>query len=257
MLSYMEADRTRLPQIEAQILDLERSLEALRAEKKGVQDRLHSYKYPVLTLPNEILSEILIQVLPPYPICPTLLGIFTPVSLTRICRKWREVALTTPELWRAFRLMALPLPFGLASHCRRFEAWISRSGSLPLSVNIDVGPDQILPAAYPAMFYSRARWEHLSLRVYPSSLPPFDGPMPLLRHLELELKRDGRFEFRDVPQLRIRPVSISRIILLSSSAVKTLLPLTVYSLICMSGLLSVATKSGTIQAYTRRFRHHV
>ncbi|KAJ7248831.1 hypothetical protein B0H12DRAFT_711184 [Mycena haematopus] len=200
MLSFMEADRTRLAQVEAQILDLERSLEALRVEKKVVQERLHSYKYPVFTLPNEILSEILVQVLPPYPICPAPFGILSPISLAHICRKWREVALTTPALWRAIRLLDYPFPYGLPG--RRFEVWIDRSGSLPLSIIIDIGRDQILPAAYPAIFYSRARWEHVILRAYPSSLPPFDGPMSLLRHLVIAPKGVGSFEFHDVPQLR-------------------------------------------------------
>ncbi|KAJ7187330.1 hypothetical protein C8R46DRAFT_1059491 [Mycena filopes] len=57
--------------------------------------------YPVLTLPNEIVSEIFIRVLPPYPECPPWKGSLSPSLLTQICRKWREIALSTPELWRA------------------------------------------------------------------------------------------------------------------------------------------------------------
>jgi hypothetical protein len=72
MLAGLEADRTRVADIEAQILDLERSLSTLRNEKALVQERLDAYKYPVLTLPNEIISEIFIHFLPTNPLCPPL-----------------------------------------------------------------------------------------------------------------------------------------------------------------------------------------
>ncbi|KAJ7799732.1 ubiquitin-60S ribosomal protein L40-like protein [Mycena olivaceomarginata] len=63
MLRGLEADRVaRLAAVEAKILDLERSLPGLRAEKSLVQERLNSFKYPVLTLSNEITSEMQIFV---------------------------------------------------------------------------------------------------------------------------------------------------------------------------------------------------
>jgi hypothetical protein len=68
MLRNLEADRARvarLAAVEAKILDLERSLPGLRAKKTLAQERLNSFKYPVLTLPNEITSEVLIHFLIP------------------------------------------------------------------------------------------------------------------------------------------------------------------------------------------------
>ncbi|KAJ7235301.1 hypothetical protein B0H12DRAFT_149278 [Mycena haematopus] len=61
MLTGLEADRARVAAINAQMADLENSLSALRLEQVQVQSRLDSYKYPVLTLPNEITSEIFIH----------------------------------------------------------------------------------------------------------------------------------------------------------------------------------------------------
>jgi hypothetical protein len=120
MLSNLETDRVRLPDIEAQILDmecslsasldrgahlvdLERSLSVFRTEKTLVQERLHSYRYPVLELPNEIIFEIFIHFLPIYPAWP-FTGLLSPTTLTHICRQWREITLTTPLLWRAIGL---------------------------------------------------------------------------------------------------------------------------------------------------------
>jgi hypothetical protein len=96
MLSSVE-DRTRLAEIKTQIRDLERSLAELRAEKTLVQERLSSCTYPVLTLPNEIVSKIFIHFLPLRPLCPPLTGRLSPTTLTQICRHWREVAHATPE----------------------------------------------------------------------------------------------------------------------------------------------------------------
>jgi hypothetical protein len=97
MLSALAADRARITDIEAQILDLEHSLAIaeLRLEKTTVQERLDSYKCPVLRLPNEIVSEIFTHFLPVYLLCPPVTGLLSPIVLTHICRKWREIALTT------------------------------------------------------------------------------------------------------------------------------------------------------------------
>ncbi|KAJ6577973.1 hypothetical protein B0H19DRAFT_1122031 [Mycena capillaripes] len=98
MLAGLEADRVRVAQLEAQILHLERSLSELRIEQSLTQERLDSYTYPVLTLPNEIISEIFIHFLPTYPFCPPLTGVLSPTILTHIFRRLREIALGTPVL---------------------------------------------------------------------------------------------------------------------------------------------------------------
>ncbi|KAJ6479467.1 hypothetical protein C8R47DRAFT_1019155, partial [Mycena vitilis] len=56
---------------------------------------------PVLTLPTETISEIFIQFFPSYPSRPPLTGNLSPRLLTQICRSWRQIALTTPSIWRA------------------------------------------------------------------------------------------------------------------------------------------------------------
>ncbi|KAJ6512653.1 hypothetical protein C8R45DRAFT_1206681 [Mycena sanguinolenta] len=160
-----------------------------------VQSRLDSYKYPVLTVPNEMVSEFFVHTLPPYPLCPALFGKTSPTSLTHICHKWRQIALATSELWRAIRVSDLfPL------HRPISEVWAKRSGSFPLSIHMGIERSQ---GIYPELLDRRARWEHLTLNVYKRAIPNIDGPMPLLRHLELAQCDDtGSFELRDAPQLR-------------------------------------------------------
>ncbi|KAF7366409.1 F-box domain-containing protein [Mycena sanguinolenta] len=208
MLRHLEADRARVAELEARILDLERSIAELRAEKAIAQERLNSYKYPVLTLPNEIISEIFVHFLPSYPICPPLVGPLSPTSLIQICRKWRAVTLATPTLWRAIEFCYY---FDHESYtpdwrCPTFQigdAWLGRSGSCPLSMSIDTF--RVGYALLSAIVPHRARWEHLKLSIDPSSLPRlFDGPAPLLRHLDLLLSNCQPIELHavDLPQLR-------------------------------------------------------
>ncbi|KAJ7841560.1 hypothetical protein B0H13DRAFT_144336, partial [Mycena leptocephala] len=185
MLPSLEADRTRVTDLEAQISHLERSLSALREEKMLAQERLDSYTYPVLALPNEIVSEIFMHFLPTYPLFPPLIGILSPTILTHICRRWREIALSNPALWSVLSYDD-DIPSDLKGHI--FDIWLNRSRDCSLSLQFGRGSgtlrmdnNRILEAVVP----HRARWERLELYINRCHLHILDGPMPLLRHLDL------------------------------------------------------------------------
>lgn len=55
-------------------------------------------------------------------------------SLIRVCKTWRQVAITTPELWSMVDV-CLDRPYS-ANDVSQLETWISRSGVLPLDLRL-------------------------------------------------------------------------------------------------------------------------
>ncbi|KAJ7602443.1 hypothetical protein DFH06DRAFT_360559 [Mycena polygramma] len=208
----LEADRARLADLEAQILHLERSLTALQLEKMLVQERLDSYKYPALTLPVEIVSEIFMHFLPTYPRFPPLTGTLSPVSLTQICHRWREIALATPTLWRAIPLSSTDIPF--KTQLLIFDSWFTRSRSCPLSIQLgdadseDFLGDEAVSAIFAVVAAHYSRLKHMKLFLPLSHLRIIQGGMPLLSHLDIEIMDEPSDSvtdtdtFRQLPRLR-------------------------------------------------------
>ncbi|KAJ7347393.1 hypothetical protein DFH08DRAFT_160269 [Mycena albidolilacea] len=223
MLSALEADRTRVAVLAAQNQDLKNSIATLRLEQARVQQemvlaqqRLESYTYPVLTLPTEIVAEIFTRVFPVYPRCPPLTGVLSPTSLTHICRLWREIAISTPVLWRAVALEYGPDQ----QQVHIIDLWLKRSGSFPLSINVAIDSNDGGGAskALSSVTAHHSRWEYLKLVYDASDLPAIEGSMPMLRHLHLELIEFevNPVSFREVPLLRsavLNDVAASLIVL--------------------------------------------
>ncbi|KAJ6478607.1 hypothetical protein C8R47DRAFT_638860 [Mycena vitilis] len=181
------ADRARIADIDLEILELEASVNALKKEKTTVQRRLDAYTYPVLTLPNEITSEIFVHFLPVYPKAPPPIGPLSPHLLCQICQKWRDIALATPALWRA---ISLPLreEKGLGHKLRLLEKSLERSGSCPVSIELQslalTVSSNLLPQFGRTVAEYCARWEHLTLPSRTLAAIPY-GLLPRLRSLKL------------------------------------------------------------------------
>ncbi|KAF8150362.1 hypothetical protein K438DRAFT_440027 [Mycena galopus ATCC 62051] len=173
------AAQVPLADIDAEISVLEHSFPALR-----VQEPRDSHKYPVLTLLNEITSEIFIHFLPAHPDYPPLLGLDSPSLLTQICRGWREIAEGTPQLWSAILFNYSP-PFAQKLHL--CQIWLARSHSYLLDFRFPdlrgLGVGQVLDVIIP----HRACWESLDLDLAPSDIHAIEGPMPILHHLGLTM----------------------------------------------------------------------
>ncbi|KAF8145981.1 hypothetical protein K438DRAFT_1448547, partial [Mycena galopus ATCC 62051] len=90
--------RADLDQVRMTITRQKAYLDELEETRRRLESELAQIVYPVLSLPPEIVSRIFVECLPghgrvrPSPDAP-------PLSLAQICRHWREIALSSCELW--------------------------------------------------------------------------------------------------------------------------------------------------------------
>ncbi|KAF7322327.1 F-box domain-containing protein [Mycena chlorophos] len=184
------------------------------------RSQVDTYMYSVLTLPDEIVSEIFLQYTPPYPLHPPLRGEGSPTHLTQICRRWRSIAHNTPQLWQAIRLYDTEESYG--QDILVAESWLQRSCSLPLSIILLEGvfscsfrenaQARARGAALPLLLKHKARWEYVMLNYASSArgagaIYPL-GSLPALRSIRFVQGRHGEDLFNiaespwDAPNLR-------------------------------------------------------
>ncbi|KAG2093547.1 hypothetical protein BD769DRAFT_1585158 [Suillus cothurnatus] len=105
----------------------------LVAKKDKITQSLNSHKRLVSALwrlPTEVLSQIFVHCLPTEHCLSPAPGT-APVLLTRICRRWREVAVNMPSLWHN---LCLDKHWQRAAFC--YESWLERSRGRPLSLKL-------------------------------------------------------------------------------------------------------------------------
>ncbi|KAK6977963.1 hypothetical protein R3P38DRAFT_3294578 [Favolaschia claudopus] len=195
-----------IPKLEALQIANPLEISTLEASRTILEPSSHP---PILALPPEILSEIFIRFLPPYPDSPPFIGRYSPTCLILVCREWYSVAITTPALWRA---MQIGFPFHLLPSHEGGPAlarlWLDRSGCLPLSIHAS---DMHVYNAFD--FFQDVcrhchRWEHLTMGISESDhLLEIAGlTMPLLRTLDITVDIEdvlyGPMIVHDAPLLR-------------------------------------------------------
>ncbi|KAJ7186714.1 hypothetical protein C8R46DRAFT_837918, partial [Mycena filopes] len=62
---------------------------------------------------------------------PGLFENAAPLLLLRICRQWKDVALSSPELWTSIQVSC---PYIIESIIPDLDRWLRRTGSLPLTI---------------------------------------------------------------------------------------------------------------------------
>lgn len=133
-------------------------------------------KKTICDLPDECLANIFSQTL-----CPSGSQDYKPAStpffsaecrqdpflLGQVCRKWRDVTLRAPELWRSITIIH-PKP----CHIHRADLWMQRSGSRPISITLRQSTNPTVAEfdatiALLALFNSRADfWQSLELSLH-------------------------------------------------------------------------------------------
>ncbi|KAJ7845575.1 hypothetical protein B0H13DRAFT_2095143, partial [Mycena leptocephala] len=160
------------------------------------------------TLPPEILAEIFIHCLPTVQefVTPDLTT--TPLILCGICRRWRDVALSTPKLWTS-----LHVQFSAYETVDFCQMWLSRARGAPLALSLE---DDYWYTSAPAAFTDplltsivglSQQWQKLALGIggdLVNSILPLQGTFPLLEKFSISVLPDSdpQIYFRDAPKLR-------------------------------------------------------
>ncbi|KAJ7649805.1 hypothetical protein FB45DRAFT_997068 [Roridomyces roridus] len=123
ILEALQNARTEIARVDAAIANL-------TAQRAGLVNFIHRHASVVSGLrcfPNELLTEIFLR-------CVDL-GRFDPLTnrpwiVARVCRRWRDVALSCPELWRHF-----VVPEKCPSHIDRFfKMQLDRARHAPIAI---------------------------------------------------------------------------------------------------------------------------
>lgn len=160
----------------------------VRQKMNGVGTRQESgISPPILSLPLEMTAEIFTHFLPIYPLRARLVGTQSPILLSQVCRQWRNIAISLPQLWRAIQL---DLGTEFQPHqINLLKSWLQRSETRLLSVGIAYnGRPSLLIEPHVETFLHelmlhRKRWEYVEIELPFDIVPLIQGELPSLRVL--------------------------------------------------------------------------
>jgi F-box-like len=222
-----ESDGTGDPQQELEelhprIAQLEILLMHLKSKVVGLKKRINWHSSPILKLPPEVTIEIFEACLPvinwsmedPTHCYRRIPNATIPLVISGVCNTWRNLAFSTPKLWRSISVQH--------DDCRSeldvevLCEWISRSGSTPLSIHMWLsGNETALVDSILGIFADCCeRWRDIYFTLPLHLYDIFDsirGRLPLLTTLCLSLVDDTDMDFQHFSIApRLRHVEIHR-----------------------------------------------
>ncbi|KAJ7501054.1 hypothetical protein B0H11DRAFT_2375129 [Mycena galericulata] len=168
--------------IRDRLSDLNTLIAALTAERDAWQAESDSITYPILSLPPEITAEIFLNCTPPGSMLRPSPST-APLLLAQICRPWRQIALTTPELWQS-------LVFGDESSVEILKFWLFRARDGPLNYSFESRMAARADAMIEASLDHCHHWQDISFSVPVESYPKLHvdhRTLPMLRSMSLNL----------------------------------------------------------------------
>ncbi|KAJ7490720.1 hypothetical protein FB451DRAFT_1079486 [Mycena latifolia] len=133
-MASVAALNARIVELSSAISRQKDILRDLERQKSDVQSDLNSILDPMARLPLEVSSDIFMRCLLDHAI-PFPHPIFAPMLLTRVCRSWNKLAISTPSLWASIRITT---PSALAWK-ELTELWFDRASNSPLIISLS-GP---------------------------------------------------------------------------------------------------------------------
>ncbi|KAJ3500109.1 hypothetical protein NMY22_g19372 [Coprinellus aureogranulatus] len=131
-----------------------KQLWARRNELRAAVDAHRALTGWIRRVPDELLQEIFVRTLP-CTYLPTMSARDSPVVLTHVCRRWRQLAHSNPRLWAGLHVKK-------GEDEGRLSQWLARTGSVPISLTFgnvhEIGPTlENLPDS------AHTRWESFQL----------------------------------------------------------------------------------------------
>ncbi|KAF8882901.1 hypothetical protein CPB84DRAFT_1750782 [Gymnopilus junonius] len=180
---------TKLKQLEVQIAAAQKTLDDLVEQHRGVRSQVNRAHDPIsYRLPSEIASLIFQFYLPAVPpdgiLAMKKQDRTAPLVLGAVCRYWRKIAWSTPQLWSLLSIHAGKLDSSMLLELSR--EWLDRSCLLPVSIGLYVSPSRVTDFGHLKwldMAYSLCelvnqhsnRWQMLDISVPGSLFPRFRG----------------------------------------------------------------------------------
>ncbi|KAJ7151187.1 hypothetical protein C8R46DRAFT_1123502 [Mycena filopes] len=154
--------RARLAQLDEELTVLLSTWQSLTAERENVMATLDAVSYPILTLPTEITTEIFLHCVSAEQ--PIHLTDCAPLVLTKVCRSWRDICLSTSALWAGVRIDE-------SSHASQniqfrdefLERWFSRAGRQLLDLNVYTPPSHATARTWSFLAGYSSQWRTLQL----------------------------------------------------------------------------------------------
>lgn len=181
----------------------------VRRKMEALSDQRVPPQPPILCLPPEVISEVFIHCTPnnhragivssrvnDIQASPCADPFREPILLGNICRVFRDIAFSTPQLWSSITLTLHSCE--LSEELDRLKAWLARSKGCLLSIHIRCAPDTFAGKdawaenppfqAMEAIFPYCKRWEEIYLSLPMacfSHLNQMQGRMVMLRKMTL------------------------------------------------------------------------
>lgn len=147
--TYLLKPEAKLQRLENEISRMRAilaSLESEHAQLKKFVDSHRAILSPIKRIPPELLQEIFVRCLPTRN-C-VMDATEAPLLLTCICSEWRNIAISTSELWSSLHIVVPDRNWGAATNMllpvviQSAKDWFARSGTHPLSVSLFIDQDQ-------------------------------------------------------------------------------------------------------------------
>lgn len=173
-----------------------------RAQLQEVSNAHEALISPLRRIPPEILQMIFVWCLPTNRNA-VMHASEAPVLLGRVCSRWRQISLNTPEVWATLHIVPPNVNFSkLTSSAARFqrkrdliEMWLKRSGACPLDISFvwfaGDSEDEIklCGSLLEALVPMCSRWRVLDFQAPLKMFKPFVGltvqDVPLLEGMSL------------------------------------------------------------------------